>query len=51
MERTTLDPNPLAGHRHKLDTRRARFSPYNAIMKLPALPAVTRALADANKEA
>ena len=41
----------LAGHRHKLDPHRASFSHYNAIMKLPELLAVTKALADTNKEA
>ncbi|HWD27625.1 MAG TPA: isocitrate lyase/PEP mutase family protein [Rhizomicrobium sp.] len=40
----------LAGHRHKLDPQRASFSHYNAIMKLPELLAVTKALADTNKE-
>jgi 2-methylisocitrate lyase-like PEP mutase family enzyme len=41
----------LAGARQRLDGHRASFSHYNAIMKLPELLAVTRALADTNKEA
>ncbi|MBS0470633.1 MAG: isocitrate lyase/PEP mutase family protein [Proteobacteria bacterium] len=40
----------LKGARHGLDGQRASFSHYNTIMRLPELLAVTRALADTNKE-
>lgn len=40
----------LKGARDALDGQRASFSEYNAIMRLPELLAVTKALADTNKE-
>ena len=40
----------LVGDRKALDASRARFSHYNAIMKLPELLAVTERLARANEE-
>ena len=40
----------LKGERKDLDTNRATFDHYNAIMKLPEFLAVTNALARANYE-
>lgn len=40
----------LKGERNELDTNRASFNHYNAIMKLPELLAVTKALARTNYE-
>jgi len=40
----------LKGEHNELDTNRASFDHYNAIMKLPELLAVTNALADTNYE-
>ena len=40
----------LKGERKELDTNRATFNHYNAIMKLPELLAVTKALARTNYE-